>query len=88
MWTTGTTSAGDRPRPLRVALVGNPNTGKSTLFNVLAGMKVRTGNYPGVTIEKKIGSCQIGSHAVDLVDLPGTYSLAPRSPDELVAVEV
>lgn len=73
----------------RVALVGNPNTGKSTLFNALAGLSVRTGNYPGVTIEKKVGRCFIpGSCCIDLVDLPGTYSLAPRSPDELVAVEV
>ena len=77
----------------RVALVGNPNTGKSTLFNALAGLNVRTGNYPGVTIEKKVGHCQLigvdgSSIAVDLIDLPGTYSLAPRSPDELVAVEV
>jgi len=73
----------------RVALVGNPNTGKSTLFNALAGLSVRTGNYPGVTIEKKIGRCFIpGACVIDLVDLPGTYSLAPRSPDELVAVEV
>ncbi len=72
----------------RVALVGNPNTGKSTLFNALAGMNVRTGNYPGVTIEKKVGHCLIGERSVELVDLPGTYSLAPRSPDELVAVEV
>lgn len=72
----------------RVALVGNPNTGKSTLFNALAGMSVRTGNYPGVTIEKKLGRCHLGDFSIELVDLPGTYSLAPRSPDELVAVEV
>lgn len=72
----------------RVALVGNPNTGKSTLFNALAGMNVRTANYPGVTIEKKVGRCRLDDRSVDLVDLPGTYSLAPRSPDELVAVEV
>ena len=61
---------------VRVALVGNPNTGKSTLFNALAGMHVRTGNYPGVTIEKKIGRCDLGGRVIDLVDLPGTYSLA------------
>ncbi len=72
----------------RVALVGNPNTGKSTLFNALAGLNVRTGNYAGVTIEKKVGRCNLGSRSIDLIDLPGTYSLAPRSPDELVAVEV
>src|SRR6056297_1175416 len=75
-------------RLLRVALVGNPNTGKSTLFNALAGMRVRTGNYPGVTISKKIGRLRLDGDDVDLIDLPGTYSLAPRSPDELVAVEV
>ncbi|MGI9468771.1 MAG: ferrous iron transport protein B [Rubripirellula sp.] len=72
----------------RVALVGNPNTGKSTLFNALAGMNVRTGNYPGVTIEKKTGLCELETGKITVVDLPGTYSLAPRSPDELVAVEV
>jgi ferrous iron transport protein B len=89
MATAGTSiSARDATGTLRVALVGNPNTGKSTLFNALAGMNVRTGNYPGVTIEKRVGRCRVGQHTVDLVDLPGTYSLAPRSPDELVAVEV
>ena len=73
-------------RQPRVALVGNPNTGKSTLFNALAGMNVRTGNYPGVTIEKKTGVSELRSGKITVVDLPGTYSLAPRSPDELVAV--
>ncbi|TWT76343.1 Ferrous iron transport protein B [Planctomycetes bacterium CA13] len=77
-----------RGRVFRVALVGNPNTGKSTLFNALAGMNVRTGNYPGVTIEKKVGRCSVGDYSIELVDLPGTYSMAPRSPDEMVAVEV
>ncbi|MBX3412993.1 MAG: ferrous iron transport protein B [Pirellulales bacterium] len=71
-----------------IALVGNPNTGKSTLFNALAGMRQRVGNYPGVTVEKKVGKLRIGDQAIDLVDLPGTYSLAPRSPDEMVAVDV
>ncbi len=74
--------------PYRVVLVGNPNTGKSTLFGSLSGMSVRTGNYAGVTIEKKVGRVQHLHFAVDIVDLPGTYSLSPRSPDELVAVEV
>ncbi len=81
-------SPANSKKTFRVALVGNPNTGKSTLFNALAGMNVRTGNYPGVTIEKKIGRCRCGGLSIELVDLPGTYSLAPRSPDELVAVEV
>lgn len=72
----------------RVALVGNPNTGKSTVFNALAGMNARTGNYPGVTIEKKMGRFRAGEQIIELLDLPGTYSLAPRSPDELVAVDV
>jgi len=72
----------------RVALVGNPNTGKSTLFNALAGMRQRVGNYPGVTVEKKTGITTCGNWRVELVDLPGTYSLAPRSPDEMVTVDV
>jgi ferrous iron transport protein B len=76
------------PASRRVVLVGNPNTGKSTLFGVLSGMSVRTANYPGVTIEKKIGRLADPKLAIELVDLPGTYSLSPRSPDELVAVEV
>jgi ferrous iron transport protein B len=71
-----------------VALLGNPNTGKTTLFNALAGMRQRVGNYPGVTVEKKTGRMRLGERAFDLVDLPGTYSLAPRSPDEMVAVDV
>jgi len=74
--------------PRRVVLVGNPNTGKSTLFGVLSGMTVRTGNYAGVTIEKKIGQIAHEEFPIELVDLPGTYSLSPRSPDELVTVKV
>ena len=75
-------------RVLKVACVGNPNTGKSTLFNALAGLHARVGNYPGVTVEKKIGRVHWGEHTVDLVDLPGTYSVSPRSADEMVAVDV
>ncbi len=71
-----------------VALVGNPNTGKTTLFNALAGMKQRVGNYPGVTVETKKGQMRVGERTFDLIDLPGTYSLAPRSPDEMVAVDL
>jgi ferrous iron transport protein B len=71
-----------------VALLGNPNTGKTTLFNALAGMRQRTGNYPGVTVETKKGRMRCGERSADVIDLPGTYSLAPRSPDEMVAVDL
>jgi len=73
---------------LTVALIGNPNTGKSTLFTALAGVRQRVGNYPGVTVEKKLGTMRLDERTCQLVDLPGTYSLAPRSPDEMVAVDV
>src|SRR4051794_14847269 len=71
-----------------VALIGNPNTGKSTLFGALSGVQQRVGNYPGVTVEKKLGHLAHAGRRWTLVDLPGTYSLAPRSPDEMVAVDV
>lgn len=74
-------------RSLRVALVGNPNTGKTTLFNRLTGSRQKIGNYPGVTVEKKSGTWETGGRAVTLVDLPGTYSLAAASPDERVALD-
>ncbi len=73
---------------LTIALIGNPNTGKSTLFTALAGVRQRVGNYPGVTVEKKLGTIDLDGTHCQLVDLPGTYSLAPRSPDEMVAVDV
>src|SRR5262245_16586866 len=75
-------------KTLTVGLIGNPNTGKSTLFNALAGVRQRVGNYPGVTVEKKIGRMAHQGLHFELIDLPGTYSLAPRSPDEMVAVDV
>jgi len=76
------------PGSLTVALLGNPNVGKSTLFTALAGIPTRVGNYPGVTVEEKIGRFTHHGQAIDLVDLPGTYSLVPQSPDERVAVDV
>jgi ferrous iron transport protein B len=77
------------PSPVTyVALIGNPNTGKSTLFTALAGVRQKTGNYPGVTVEKKTGHFKIDGRPFALIDLPGTYSLAPRSLDEMVTVDV
>ncbi len=76
------------PRKLTAALVGNPNTGKTTLFNALSGLRQHVGNYPGVTVETKKGQMCCAGRTFDLIDLPGTYSLAPRSPDEMVAVDV
>ncbi len=75
-------------RTIIVALVGNPNTGKTTLFNALSGLNQKVGNYPGVTVEKKEGSFRVGETLIRLIDLPGTYSLAARSPDELVTVDL
>lgn len=74
-------------KPITVALLGNPNTGKSTLFNALCGERQRVGNFPGVTVEKRTGSMDIDGRPFEVVDLPGTYSLAPRSPDEMVTVD-
>ncbi len=70
----------------RVAIAGNPNTGKTTIFNALTGLRQKVGNYPGVTVEKKTGRF-FGSHGeqMELIDLPGSYSLQVRSPDEAVA---
>ena len=74
--------------PLTVAVIGNPNTGKSTLFTALTGVHSHIGNYPGVTVEKKVGHFRHDGREIQLVDLPGTYSLSPRSLDEMVSVEV
>jgi ferrous iron transport protein B len=72
-----------------VALVGNPNAGKSALFNALTGARQKVGNYPGVTVERKVGRVALSDgRGIDLVDLPGTYSLTPSSPDEQVTRNV
>ncbi len=73
--------------PLVVTL-GNPNTGKSTLFNCLTGLRQKVGNYPGVTVEQVSGYTEVAGRQVRLVDVPGTYSLAAMSPDEMIAVDV
>ena len=72
----------------RVAVIGNPNTGKTTLFNALTGLSQHTGNYPGVTVESALGKFRQNNVRFLAVDLPGVYSLAPRAPDEMVAVSV
>ena len=72
-----------------VALLGNPNSGKTTLFNALTGLHHKIGNYPGVTVERKEGLCTLpDGKQVTILDLPGTYSLHPGSPDEKIAVDV
>jgi len=76
------------PMPL-VALVGNPNAGKSALFNALTGARQKVGNYPGVTVERKSGRIALpDGRPIEVVDLPGTYSLDPASPDEAVTRDV
>lgn len=70
----------------RVALAGNPNTGKTSVFNLLTGANARVGNYPGVTVERESGRWKLPGREVELIDVPGTYSLAARSPEEQVAV--
>ncbi|MFP5221477.1 MAG: ferrous iron transport protein B [Acidobacteriota bacterium] len=68
-----------------IALAGNPNAGKSTLFNAMTGARVHVGNYPGITVEKKVGQFRTDEAVLNLVDLPGTYSLTAYSAEELVA---
>src|SRR3954468_2134593 len=79
---------------LTLALAGNPNSGKTTIFNALSGLRQKVANYPGVTVEKKMGRCHLPAtdsapaRWANIIDLPGTYSLISRSPDERVAMEV
>jgi ferrous iron transport protein B len=74
---------------IRIALVGNPNTGKSTLFNVLTGLNQKIGNFPGVTVDKKIGFADLpDGRTAEIIDLPGTYSLYPKSQDESIVFSV
>jgi len=78
-----------KSNPIKVALIGNPNTGKTSLFNQLTGLKQQVGNYPGITVERKVGSCSLGdSKNATILDLPGTYSLNTNSLDENLVIEL
>lgn len=72
-------------KKITVALAGNPNSGKTTIFNALTGMRQHVGNYPGVTVEKKEGFCYYKEYEIGVIDLPGTYSLTAYSTEELIA---
>ena len=73
---------------VKVALIGNPNTGKTSLFNQLTGLKQKVGNYPGITVEKKIGICKLNdTFKAEITDLPGTYSINPTSLDETLVLD-
>ena len=74
---------------IKIALIGNPNTGKTSVFNQLTGLNQQVGNYPGITVEKKIGKCKLAPNIkADILDLPGTYSLNASSMDENVVIEL
>ena len=72
----------------RVALVGSPNAGKTSVFNHLTGLRAKTGNYPGVTVGRSVGTTWVDGAAIAVEDLPGTYSLDPISPDERVVTDL
>ncbi|MFT6894868.1 MAG: ferrous iron transport protein B [Algoriphagus sp.] len=84
----------DKPTPAsvvstpRIAIIGNPNVGKSTIFNQLTGLNQKIGNYPGVTVDKKVGLMNYKGNSYQIIDLPGTYSLYPNSEDEIIANRV
>ncbi|RZK82168.1 MAG: ferrous iron transport protein B [Pedobacter sp.] len=76
-------------KDIKIALVGNPNTGKSTLFNLLTGLNQKIGNFPGITVDKKVGYCKLSiEKQAEVIDLPGTYSLYPKSKDESIVFQV
>ena len=73
---------------MKIALLGNPNTGKSSVFNLLTGLRQQVGNFAGVTVEKRSGSIQLDQVQHELIDFPGTYSIYPRSKEESVVFDV
>jgi len=79
-------AASIRARPIRIAIAGNPNSGKTTVFNALTGLRQKVANYPGVTVEKR--EARLAGTDITLLDLPGTYSLSARSPDEQIARDI
>jgi len=74
-----------KKKPITIALAGNPNSGKTTIFNNLTGTRQKVGNWPGVTVEKKEGAITKYGYDLNIIDLPGTYSLTPFSIEEIVA---
>ena len=70
---------------LKFALAGNPNCGKTTLFNALTGSTAHVGNWPGVTVDKKVGTYKKNGIEAEIIDLPGIYSLSPYTPEEVIA---
>ncbi|MCQ2093370.1 MAG: 50S ribosome-binding GTPase, partial [Fibrobacter sp.] len=75
------------PKPFTIAIAGNPNCGKTALFNALTGSRQSVGNWPGVTVEKKEGFFDLGARHIRVVDLPGTYAIFANSEDERAAVD-
>lgn len=85
----GLFSSQEKENHLRIAMAGNPNSGKSTLFNLLTGLRQKTGNFPGVTVDLHVGYTRLSNgKKVEIIDLPGTYSLFPKAADEQVTAEV
>src|SRR4051812_19503275 len=83
-----TAPAGAKVAPSYVVLTGNPNCGKTTLFNALTGLRAKVGNYAGVTVERKEGKLLGVKEPIIVLDLPGTYSLSPQSLDESISRDV
>src|SRR5258706_10473084 len=74
------------PAVKHVVLAGNPNSGKTTLFNALTGLRAKVGNYPGVTVERRVGPAKTPKREIEVLDIPGCYSLVARTGEEQIAV--